>query len=477
MIAKLKATFDMLAEGVDDATLRLVDTESERISVRNGSTDPTKRSRDRGLMVHVIDKGGVGYAATSQYSCAGVRDAFLRALQVAHASAQHMLFDAGDYFVSSAKFEFSARSKTPWSALTLREKLDRCRSASSCKNDSRLVHKEVGVWFVSEKSRYFTSRGADISRELELMSPSIQVIASEKGESHRRSYGEKGRCLQGGVEVLESTGFDTAMAPLALEALALLSAPQCPSERMSLLLHPDQMLLQIHESIGHPLELDRILGDERNFAGTSFVTLDMFGNYTYGSPLLNVAFDPEREGAFANYSHDDEGCEATKEYVIKDGLLLRPLGGKLSQARSALPGVAASRASGWNRAPIDRMSNLNVEPGESSLDDMIRNTERGIFMRTNRSWSIDDSRNKFQFGCESAQLIENGELTHVVKNPNYRGISKSFWRSLSAVGDENTFALLGEPYCGKGEPNQLIRVGHASPVCKFDNIDVFGGAK
>ena len=156
-------------------------------------------------------------------------------------------------------------------------------------------------------------------------------------------------------------------------------------------------------------------------------------------------------------------------------MLLRPLGGALSQFRSGLDGVANSRACGWNRAPIDRMANLNIEPGDRSLAQLVKGIEHGILMRTNRSWSIDDARNKFQFGCEWGQLIENGELKGIVKNPNYRGISAQFWRNLSAVGDPSTFQVLGTPNCGKGEPNQVVRVGHASPACVFSQIDVFGG--
>ena len=164
-----------------------------------------------------------------------------------------------------------------------------------------------------------------------------------------------------------------------------------------------------------------------------------------------------------------------KEYLIREGRLLRPLGGALSQHRSGLEGVANSRASSWNRAPIDRMANLNLEPGDKSFAQLVGGIERGVLMSYNRSWSIDDARNKFQFGCEWGQLIEDGELKGVVKNPNYRGISAQFWRNLSAVGDAGTFEVLGTPYCGKGEPNQVIRVGHASPACVFSDVDVFGG--
>jgi predicted Zn-dependent protease len=275
---------------------------------------------------------------------------------------------------------------------------------------------------------------------------------------------------------LERVGYQGTAVRLAAEAIQLLEAPQCPSGPMHLLLDSDQMMLQIHESIGHPLELDRILGDERNYAGTSFVTLDMFGEYQYGSALLDVTFDPTIPEQFASYGFDDDGTPASREYVIREGKLLKPLGGVASQARAGIDGVANSRASTWSRPPIDRMANLNVEAGDSRFEDLVKQVERGVFMRTNKSWSIDDSRNKFQFGCEWGRLIQDGELGPVVRNPNYRGISATFWRSLVGVGDRSTVEVLGTPYCGKGEPNQVIRVGHASPSCLFENIDVFGGA-
>ena len=173
---------------------------------------------------------------------------------------------------------------------------------------------------------------------------------------------------------------------------------------------------------------------------------------------------------------DLQGHRATREHIIRNGILERPLGGVVSQTRAGISGVANSRANSWNRPPIDRMANLNLEAGDSTLDELISQVEQGVYMKTNCSWSIDDSRNKFQFGCEWAQLIEDGELTTVVKKPNYRSVSATFWRSLKGVGNEETVDVLGSPYCGKGEPNQCVRVGHASPPCLFDKVSVFGGA-
>jgi len=341
--------------------------------------------------------------------------------------------------------------------------------------DERLVSWEVSLGTTQVEQIYLNSAGAQLRQAQRFVFPGLSVTAFDGNDSQTRTLGGTNFGQQGSAGVIQRFGLVGAARKVADEALQLLLAPNTPHGPRDLLLMPDQMILQIHESIGHPLELDRILGDERNYAGTSFVKASDFGHLQYGSPLLNVTFDPDIPEQLASYGHDDDGTPASKQFLIREGLLLKPLGGALSQFRANLPGVANSRACGWNRAPIDRMANLNIEPGDKSLAQLVGGIESGILMSTNRSWSIDDARNKFQFGCEWGQLIENGELKGVVKNPNYRAISAQFWRKLSAVGDASTFKVLGTPNCGKGEPNQVIRVGHASPACVFSNVDVFGG--
>jgi predicted Zn-dependent protease len=337
------------------------------------------------------------------------------------------------------------------------------------------VNWQVSLGVSTVEQIYLNTAGAEIRQAQRFVFPGLGVTAYDGQDSQTRSLGRENFGQQGGADVISRCGLIGAGAKVADQALQLLLAPNTPQGRRDILLMPDQMMLQIHESIGHPLELDRILGDERNYAGTSFVKTTDFGTLQYGSSLLNVTFDPDIPEQLASYSHDDDGTAAHKQFLIREGLLIRPLGGALSQFRSGLDGVANSRACSWNRAPIDRMANLNIEPGDRSLEQLIAGIEHGVLMSTNRSWSIDDARNKFQFGCEWGQLIENGELKGVVKNPNYRGISAGFWRNLSAVGDASTFQVLGTPNCGKGEPNQVVRVGHASPACVFSQIDVFGG--
>ncbi|MEZ4406908.1 MAG: TldD/PmbA family protein [Polyangiales bacterium] len=456
-------------------SLRVVDERSESLSVRKDVTQPPSILRDRGAMLTVYKNGGAGYAATSDLSAAGLQAALDEATRWAEATAKASVVD----FREATMPDHSGKYSSPSSAISWKRsdwyELLRSESATA-RVDDRVVDWDVSVELRDAEHLWLSSTGGRVHQRYRFVMPNVSVTANEGPRTQVRTLnGTRGICQQGGVEILERFGLRGSARRVADEALELLSAPNCPSGRMAVLLMPDQMMLQIHESIGHPLELDRILGDERNFAGTSFVTPDMFGSYRYGSELLNVTFDPTRPEELASYAFDDEGTPAERVHVICNGVLERPLGGRLSQRRAGLPGTANSRADNWNRPPIDRMANLNLEPGDRSLSALIEGVERGVLLETNSSWSIDDSRNKFQFGCERGRLIEDGKLAGVVRNPNYRGVSASFWRNLAAVGDASTMQTLGTPWCGKGEPSQVIRVGHASPACVFTDVEVFGG--
>ena len=476
MFESIETRFRQAAPAVDFCSMRLVSERSEMLSVRQDVLQPVVRSEDCGAMLTVWNKGGMGYAATSDLSAGGIRRAIDEACNWANQSAAHSLVDFSKIVMEQPTGEYAVQETEAWQSVSLADKIDLLRhEGARLKIDPRIVDWDASLWHTDVDALYLTAAGGRVQQSFHTLVPSLSATANDGPETQTRTFGGRGYCRQGGLEILDLLGFREAAPRVAEESIQLLVAPNCPDGTMDLLLAPDQMILQIHESIGHPLELDRILGDERNYAGTSFVTPEMFGSYRYGSDLLNVSFDPEQPEAFASYGFDDDGQRAEKAYLIRNGILQRALGGLVSQVRADVPGVATSRACSWNRPPIDRMANLNIEPGDASLDSMIGAVERGIFMRTNCSWSIDDSRNKFQFGCEWAQLIENGRQTTVVKKPNYRGISATFWRNLASVGDRSTLEIMGTPFCGKGEPNQAIRVGHASPACLFTDVEVFGG--
>jgi predicted Zn-dependent protease len=470
--------------GVSHWAVRGLSERSQRLMVRQGIAQSPTLMRDEGAMVTVIASGGMGYAATSDTSVAGLKVAFAHALSLAKATAGKTVFDPGTLHMPQPKGRYDSEVKQDSAGMSLTDKIDLLRAVSAATRvDDRIVDWQVSLWTVHVDQLHITSEGAHAEQHWQMLTPAIQATAQVNGITQTRSSAGQynGFCQQGGLEVIARSGFETDGPRVAHQAIELALAPPCPSGQMDLVLMPDQMMLQIHESIGHPLELDRILGDERNFAGTSFVTLDMFGHYRYGSDLLNVSHDPQLAHEFAGFAFDDDGTSAQRQRIIEGGILKQPLGGAISQSRAqalgfALGGLATTRASSWNRAPIDRMSNLNVEPGHASLDQIIESIDHGVVMHTNCSWSIDDSRNKFQFGCEYGQVIRHGQLAEVVRNPNYRGVSATFWRSLAMVGDASTYQVMGTPYCGKGEPSQIIRVGHAAPVCKFADVAVFGGA-
>jgi predicted Zn-dependent protease len=463
MHAKLSESFRRLRSPAPFWSLRYHEERRESHAMRQDTLEPPRLSVDRGAMLTAVTEGGYGYCATGQLSAAGLQKALDRATEWAQASRglSAVRFDPHAMPAPRGEYRSPHREARPSRAVMHDLLAQECRQA---KLDRRIVERYAALELIDEDRVYLTNTGGELTQRFHFTLPHMRVTANEGLETQSRSLDH---ARQGGFESVAEARFAGSGARLAEEALELLAAPNCPTGTMDLLLMPDQMMLQIHESIGHPLELDRILGDERNYAGTSFVTPQMIGSYRYGSELLNVTYDPTLPDELATFAFDDEGASARKIFLIKDGILVSALGG---------PGVANSRSSGWNRPPIHRMANLNVEPGTSSLDEMIASIRRGVLLRTNVSWSIDDSRNKFQFGCEWGELIEEGRRKAVVKNPNYRGVSATFWRSLRAVGGPASFEVHGTLYCGKGEPNQAIHCGHAAPPCLFSDVEVFGGA-
>ncbi len=475
MLDDVAKRFGSIAPRVDFWSLRLVDMRYEGLSVRQNILQPLNNVSSTGACVTIIDGKGVGYAATSDVTQDGLAEAVHHAQMWARSSATRGLVGADAYARPNLTGNYRTHVDVPWADWILSEKITLLHDANrALKKNDAIVDWSASLSHQQDDVLLISSDGVRIKQSLSYFTPGLVAVANLNADTQRRTWGYH-HARQGGFELFQKHDFLYKAGEISDEALQLLYAPTCPAGKMDLLLMPGQMVLQIHESIGHPLELDRILGDERNYAGTSFVTLDMFGQYPYGSELLNVTFDPTIGHQLASYGFDDEGTPAEHQYIIRNGILQRPLGSVTSQARTGLTGVANARASDWNRPPIDRMANLNLEPGQNTLDAMIASIDKGILMDTNRSWSIDDSRNKFQFGCEIGYVIEAGKLKHLVKNANYRGISATFWRSLAMVGNDKTFEVLGVSNCGKGEPNQLIKVGHASPACVFKNVDVFGG--
>ena len=469
----LKDILQKIDISADWIGLRKVEETTTYRIIRDGNPETNVRDVSSGLMIEVLSDGQFGYYGCRSFDIETIQMASEQALIQAKSSSNNPIYNFTKDVRPMTKGQFSSpflKSVNELDAGELNEIL--LKAYKELKISDKIVSASAMAMIIETKFNYVSSNGSDVNQEFLMVQSDYSATANDGNIYQRRS---DNHCLQVGMEEFDEDLVLNRASKVGQQAIELLHAEECPTDSMSLVLAPDQMLLQIHESIGHALEVDRILGDERNYAGWSFVREKDFGTLQYGSNIMNITFDPTLENQFACYGFDDGGMKAEKEFIIKDGLLIRGLGGKESQMRSGISGVANFRSSSWNRAPIDRMANLNLEPGDSSYDDIIQSVEYGVYMETNRSWSIDDYRNKFQFGCEYAKLIENGKFTKTLKNPNYRGISTPFWNSLEMVGNTETFKMYGTPYCGKGEPNQAIRVGHASPTCLFENIEVFGG--
>jgi predicted Zn-dependent protease len=477
MVPDLKALLDRIDVPADWLGIRVVKESANYRSVRDGHPQVNGRSLNNGVMVEAMVNGQIGYGATNGLDLNSIQRAATAAYGQALAASQWAIHPMTPAVRPKVVGNYTSPFEKNVDALTTADISEvLVRLCDTMKVSDRIVQTNatalnnvVETWFVS-------SNGSDVYQKFVFLQTHFGVTAQDGAVVQTRSHnGGRAHCYQGSWELFPSPDMWAAAKRVGDEAVELLTADDCPTEATTLVLAPDQMMLQIHESVGHPLELDRILGDERNYAGGSFVTPKDFGTLSYGSPLMNITFDPTVNGEFASYGFDDTGAVATKEYLIKEGVLQRGLGSLESQARLKVDGVACARATSWNRPPIDRMANINLEPGTESVDDMISGIERGVYMEANRSWSIDDQRHKFQFGCEYGKLIEHGKLTKTVKNPNYRATTPQFWHSLTHVGNGASWRMYGTPFCGKGEPNQIIRVGHGSPVCVFDNIEVFGG--
>lgn len=477
-IADLKTALAQIDIPADWIGIRAMRETSTWRAMRDGRPQQNEFGLSQGAMVEVLAQGQFGYSATNQLTPAALQAAAQRAYAQAIATSRwaiHRFTEAvrpavvGEYV---SAYEQALDTVGGGEINDLLSKLCQQLKVSAAIVRTQAVARthEVESWFVS-------SNGSQVYQKLLLLESHLGAIAQAPGITQSRTdNGYLARSYQGGWELFSGPELWHRAERIGQQAVALLSAPDCPDTATTLVLAPDQMMLQIHESVGHPLELDRILGDERNYAGGSFVRPEDFGSLAYGSPLMNITFAATQAGELASYGFDDTGAVAQRQYLIREGVLERGLGGLESQSRLQVPGVACTRACSWNRPAIDRMANINLEPGETEFEALIGSIEDGVYMESNRSWSIDDQRHKFQFGCEYARKIEQGKLTTVLKNPNYRATTPQFWHSLSQVGSRATLETYGAPYCGKGEPNQLIRVGHASPVCAFDNIEVFGGA-
>ena len=337
-----------------------------------------------------------------------------------------------------------------------------------------LAFAEGGIDLLRRQTWLATSEGTAVDQASVHSGGGIEATAIGDGEMQRRSFPNsfRGHISAAGWEHIQKLGLIEEAERTGTEAVELLSAPECPTEVTPLVIDSGLMELQIHESIGHAVELDRVLGMEEAFAGSSFVRPDDRGRLRYASDLVSITADASLAGGLGSFGWDDEGVPAQRLPIIVDGVFQDFISSRETASVLGLPSSGAMRADGWQNFPLIRMTNISIEPHEGTLGDIIGDTKDGVFMTTNSSWSIDDHRVNFQFGCEIAWRIEDGRLTQMYRNPNYTGITTEFWQSCDAVGGREDWTLWGTPNCGKGQPGQVARVGHGASPARFRNVQV-----
>nr|MBN2278833.1 TldD/PmbA family protein [candidate division Zixibacteria bacterium] len=461
---------------VEYADVRFERIEDENISISSGTVEPIERTVTEGLGIRVIHNGAWGFASTDDLSEDNIRRKAEMASEIAQASAL-----VNEARVVLAPLEPAiGRYISPYEidpfSLSLEEKINFLREI-----DSAMAISGPGMdsrtCFASfrKREKYFTSTdGADIQQFIIQTGGGLSLgMTPSHRERYERSFPtSSGQYESKGYELLEELNLKEAIPRLAEEIKMLTTAEECPVKETTLVLSGDQVSLQIHESIGHALELDRVFGAERNFSGTSFATPDKLGNLQFASDIVTVRTDGTVPHALASCGYDDEGVPSYSTDLIRNGLLVNYLSSRETAARIGKSSTAAMRANSWRNIPIVRICNILLEPGNKSFDQIISEVDDGIYMDTVESWSIDDERKYFQFGCEIGWLIEGGKLTRPVKNPTYSGCTTDFWNRCSAIADRNSYRVWGTPNCGKGQPGQNARTAQGAAPARFDRIQI-----
>lgn len=462
--------------GASYADIRIVTNKGESIRTKNGNVDSMGSSVSKGFGVRVLYDGAWGFASSSLVNEEEVGAITEEAVSIAKASATLKRGKGVELApVEPVTARWESKFKIDPFEVKAEDKISLLLEADALMRKNPQVRIASGsMWCMREDKVFASTEGSYIEQVKTETGAGIEAMATDGREMQRRSYPNSagGDCGSLGYELVLDLDLADHAERIASEACALLSAKQCPSLDTTLILDSSQLTLQVHESCGHPIELDRVFGQEASYAGTSFLTPEKQGTFRYGSEQVNIVADATLPGGLGSFGYDDEGVPGQRISVIDEGIFKNYLSSRETASELGQLSTGAMRADGWNRIPIIRMTNVNLEPGDWTLDEMIKDTDEGIYMETNKSWSIDDKRLNFQFGTEVAYEIKDGSLGAMLKNPNYTGITYEFWRSCDAVGNEDEWRLWGLANCGKGEPGQVAHVGHGAAPARFRNVKV-----
>jgi TldD protein len=454
-----------VAAGATYADARAVFRRSQSIATKNGKVEAVSDVESEGIGVRVLVGGAWGFAGDRRVTKEGAREAALRACAFARAAG------GGSRTLEPLEPQrgsFTTQVEIDPFSVSLGDKIDFCLEAESALALPEVKVAEAFARAHVERKVLVSSEGTDVVQEIVECGAGIDATAVGDGITQIRSYpsAHGGLSAQAGWEYVLGLGLAAQAPRVAEQAVALLRAPECPVRVTDVVIDAEQVDLQLHESVGHPTELDRVLGFEAAYAGTSFLKPSDLGSLRYGSMHMNVTADPTTPGGLGTFGFDDEGVPAEPRPIVREGVLV----GWLGSREVGFPG--SMRAEGWSRMPLVRMTNLHLEPGEGSLEELIAGVDDGLYLETNKSWSIDDKRINFQFGTQVAWQIAGGKLGRMFRDPTYTGITPQFWGSMDAVAGREEWRLHGLTNCGKGQPGQTAHVSHGTAPARFRGVQV-----
>ncbi len=454
--------------------------ESNYLSMLSGNLKNADASSESGIGIRVLYRGAWGFSASSDMG--NLPGLFDKALDNSRVASERVTFPVRLAEKDAITGSFTSPNRIDPFEVPLAEKIAFLSKMDEALNKEGVFQRESELIFIRKQIIFLDSEGSEIEKKIIEVFPSIHVVGvDEKGGSHSRKFkpGKLGDTR--GWESLDEGLYLENAERIVRELNEVLKADECPKDERSVILLPGIMFLQTHETIGHALELDRILGYELAFAGGSFVTLNDFGTLRYGSEKLTARADATLVNSPGSFGYDDDGIPAQNNLLIDKGILVGAITGRQmveeanARARKQIfqGSSGANRATTFYRVPIERMTNINIDPGDDgTLDDIVMKTEKGIILDGEKSWSIGSNREQFHFATDIGWLVEDGKVTKVVKNSTYKGETLKFYNSLSAVGDKSTWEVLYVDNCGKGQPSQVMQLGHGVPVCRFDNIEI-----
>ena len=463
-------------QGASYADIRIVRTSQERISVRSGVVDTLSFDESLGFGVRVLVNGCWGFASSHDITSKEVDRVTALAVNIAKASATLSkgavnlgppVTSRGTYTTPIEEDPFTISTDHKLALL-----MDADQRMASVKG---IRSRQGNLIFIKEEKTFANSEGAHVEQTVYEAGGGISANAVGNNEIQRRSYPQSMGRQQGcaGWEYITAMDLPGNAERVATEAVALLIADPCPSNIVTdIIIGSAQLALQIHESCGHAIELDRVLGAEAAYAGTSFLTTDKLNNFRYASDVVNITADSLRVPGLGSFGWDDEGVPSQSTPIVTNGDFVGYLMSRETASGLGLTSNGCVRAASWNRIPMIRMTNVSIEPGTWKLDDLIADTDDGIFLEMNRSWSIDDRRYNFQFGTEVGYEIKKGKLGRLLRNTTYTGITPEFWNSCDAVCDADHWTMWGTPNCGKGQPGQIGHTGHGAAPARFRNVRV-----